>query len=88
MPTCLPTRSSVDPLRSIALAVALGLLSKFSTGIWSNFPSWAQTLLSDGVVLAALAAFFLNLLFNHTGIAEKARTARNETRPTPGSLFL
>jgi NCS2 family nucleobase:cation symporter-2 len=72
----------------IALAVALGLLSKFSTGIWSNFPDWAQTLLSDGVVLAALAAFFLNLLFNHTGIAEKARAARNETRPTAESLFL
>lgn len=72
----------------IALAVALGLLSKFSTGIWSNFPDWAQTLLSDGVVLAALAAFFLNLLFNHTGIAEKARAARNEARPTAESLFL
>ena len=70
------------------LAVALGLLSKFSTGIWSNFPDWAQTLLSDGVVLAALAAFFLNLLFNHTSLAAKARSARNETKPANEPLFL
>lgn len=72
----------------VAIAVALGLLSKFSTGIWSNFPDWAQTLLSDGVVLAALAAFGLNLLFNHTSIADRARSARNEQRPEPESVFV
>lgn len=72
----------------VAIAVALGLLSKFSTGIWSNFPDWAQTLLSDGVVLAALAAFGLNLLFNHTSIADRARSARNERRPEPESVFV
>lgn len=72
----------------VAIAVALGLLSKFSTGIWSNFPDWAQTLLSDGVVLAALAAFGLNLLFNHTSIADRARAARNERRPEPESVFV
>lgn len=72
----------------VAIAVALGLLSKFSTGIWSNFPDWAQTLLSDGVVLAALAAFGLNLLFNHTSIADRARSARNEKRPEPESVFV
>lgn len=72
----------------IALAVALGLLSKFSTDIWSNFPDWAQTLLSDGVVIAALAAFFLNLLFNHTSLADKARASRSESKPVNESLFL
>lgn len=72
----------------VAIAVAFGLLSKFSTGIWSNFPDWAQTLLSDGVVLAALAAFGLNLLFNHTSIADRARAARNERRPEPESVFV
>lgn len=72
----------------VAIAVALGLLSKFSTGIWSNFPDWAQTLLSDGVVLAALAAFGLNLLFNDTSIADRARAARNERRPEPESVFV
>lgn len=72
----------------IALAVALGLLSKFSSDIWSNFPEWAQTLLSDGVVLAALAAFCFNLLFNHTSIADRARAARDEQRPEPESVFV
>lgn len=75
-----------DTINSLILsaAVAVGLLSEFSGDIWSKFPDWAQTLLSDGVVLAALAAFFLNLLFNHTRIAEKARrpgTSLNRRRP-------
>jgi NCS2 family nucleobase:cation symporter-2 len=39
------------------------------------------------VVLAALSAFFLNLLFNHTGIAAKARAARHEKMPETESMF-
>ncbi|MGO3259409.1 uracil-xanthine permease family protein [Corynebacterium variabile] len=79
-----------DTINSLILsaAVAVGLLSEFSGDIWSKFPDWAQTLLSDGVVLAALAAFFLNLLFNHTRIAEKARASRHESQPEETPLFL
>jgi NCS2 family nucleobase:cation symporter-2 len=78
-----------DTVNSLILsaAVALGLLSEFAGDIWSKFPDWAQTLLSDGVVLAALSAFFLNLLFNHTGIAAKARAARHEKMPETESMF-
>lgn len=78
-----------DTINSLILsaAVALGLLSEFAGDIWSKFPDWAQTLLSDGVVLAALSAFFLNLLFNHTRIAEKARAARHEETPVTESMF-
>ncbi|WP_261796994.1 solute carrier family 23 protein [Corynebacterium provencense] len=79
-----------DTINSLILsaAVAVGLLSEFASDIWINFPDWAQTLLSDGVVLAALSAFFLNLLFNHTSLAEKARASRSETKPVSESLFL
>ncbi|MGP5644101.1 uracil-xanthine permease family protein [Corynebacterium variabile] len=79
-----------DTINSLILsaAVAVGLLSEFSGDIWSKFPDWAQTLLSDGVVLAALAAFFLNLLFNRTRIAEKARASRHESQPEETPLFL
>ncbi|MFR4188775.1 MAG: solute carrier family 23 protein [Corynebacterium variabile] len=76
-------------------ALARGMVAKASLliaavagGIWSKYPDWAQTLLSDGVVLAALAAFFLNLLFNHTRIAEKARASRHESQPEETPLFL
>ena len=72
----------------VARTLSGDALSGVLGGIWSNFPDWAQTLLSDGVVLAALAAFFLNLLFNHTSLAEKARSARNETKPANEPLFL
>lgn len=78
-----------DTVNSLILsaAVALGLLSEFADDIWSKFPDWAQTLLSDGVVLAALSAFFLNLLFNHTRIAAKARASRHEEMPETESMF-
>jgi|GEM_PF-2283087 len=76
-------------------ALARGMVAKASLliaavagDIWSKFPDWAQTLLSDGVVLAALAAFVLNLLFNHTRIAEKARASRHESQPEETPLFL
>ena len=70
------------------VAKASLLIAAVAGDIWSKFPDWAQTLLSDGVVLAALAAFFLNLLFNHTRIAEKARASRHESQPEETPLFL
>ena len=72
----------------VARTLSGDALSGVLGGIWSKFPDWAQTLLSDGVVLAALAAFFLNLLFNHTRIAEKARASRHESQPEETPLFL
>ncbi|WP_313006252.1 solute carrier family 23 protein [Corynebacterium variabile] len=70
------------------VAKASLLIAAVAGDIWSKFPDWAQTLLSDGVVLAALAAFFLNLLFNHTRIAEKARASRHESQPEETPRFL
>ncbi|WP_226345606.1 nucleobase:cation symporter-2 family protein [Agilicoccus flavus] len=53
----------------VAVSVGLGLLPKFSPGMFDRFPSWSTTILSDGVVLAAVSAFVLNLVFNHTWLA-------------------
>ena len=65
----------------VAVAVGLGLLPKFMSGMWADFPQWSQTILSDGVVLTAVSAFVLNLIFNHTSLADRARGSRGEAKP-------
>ncbi|EOM77808.1 purine permease [Rhodococcus rhodnii] len=63
----------------VALAVGLGLLPKFMPDMFQNFPSWSLTIVSDGVVLTAVSAFLLNLLFNHTGFARRSDRAPEVT---------
>jgi len=57
-----------------ATAVGVGLLPEFVPDMFGKFPSWAQILLGSGITLAAIIAFGLNLLFNHTRI----RSSREE----------
>lgn len=57
-----------------AVSVGVGLLPELAHGLFGNFPSSAQILLGSGITLAAISAFSLNLLFNHTRLAEKTRS--------------
>ncbi|NLU82465.1 nucleobase:cation symporter-2 family protein [Rhodococcus sp. HNM0569] len=59
----------------VAVAVGLGLLPKFMPGMFHNMPDWSLTIVSDGVVLTAVSAFVLNLVFNHTRFATRADRA-------------
>jgi hypothetical protein len=67
----------INPLRSVdlsdrinstiaAVAVGVGLLPELAESMFECFPSAAQILLGSSITLAAIAAFSLNLLFNHT----------------------
>lgn len=59
----------------VAVSVGLGMLPKFMPGMFHNFPTWSLTVVSDGVVLTAISAFVLNLLFNHTPLARRKSRA-------------
>src|SRR5690606_27167915 len=65
-----------------AVAVGVGLLPELAEGMFERFPSAAQILLGSGITLAAIAAFSLNLLFNHTRLGPLARASRSGT-PAP-----
>ncbi|WP_064255885.1 nucleobase:cation symporter-2 family protein [Rhodococcus sp. D-6] len=65
-----------------AVAVGVGLLPELAEGMFERFPSAAQILLGSGITLAAVAAFSLNLLFNHTRLGTLARASRSGT-PAP-----
>ncbi|WP_420753222.1 uracil-xanthine permease family protein [Rhodococcus sp. O3] len=58
-----------------AVAVGVGLVPELAEGMFEKFPSSAQILLGSGITLAALTAFGLNLLFNHTRLGSMARAA-------------
>ncbi|UYP20012.1 purine permease [Rhodococcus sp. Z13] len=66
-----------------AVAVGVGLLPEFAEGMFERFPSAAQILLGSGITLAAIAAFSLNLLFNHTRLGRAARAASRPGTPAP-----
>lgn len=57
------------------LAIALGLLPTFMPGMFNQLPDWSQSVAGDGVVLTAVTAFLLNLLFNHTPLAHGSNRA-------------
>ncbi|MEU5841915.1 nucleobase:cation symporter-2 family protein [Rhodococcus sp. NPDC047139] len=64
-----------------AVAVGVGLLPELAEGMFERFPSAAQILLGSGITLAAIAAFSLNLLFNHTRLGTLARAASRPAAP-------
>lgn len=66
-----------------AVAVGMGLLPEFAEGLFENFPSAAQILLGSGITLAAITAFSLNLLFNHTRLGTLARAASGPGTSAP-----
>lgn len=82
--------STSDTINStiMALAVGVGLMTKFAPTMWDEFPDWSQSILADGVVLTAVTAVLLNLIFNHTSIADRARANRREEKPVQYSAFM
>ncbi|MEC3957339.1 nucleobase:cation symporter-2 family protein [Nocardia sp. CDC153] len=70
-------------LSIIAVSIGVGLVPVLTKGMFEKFPSSAQILLNSGISLAALTAFTLNLLFNHTALGEYARGALTSATPTP-----
>lgn len=51
----------------IAVTIGVGLLPVVAPKIYHSFPAWAQVIGGSAITSAALTAFVLNLLFNHTG---------------------
>ncbi|MFI6096115.1 nucleobase:cation symporter-2 family protein [Lentzea sp. NPDC051213] len=51
----------------IAVTIGVGLLPVVAPKIYQSFPTWAQVIGGSAITSAALTAFVLNLLFNHTG---------------------
>lgn len=50
----------------IAVTIGVGLLPVVAPKIYQSFPAWAQVIGGSAITSAALTAFMLNLLFNHT----------------------
>jgi NCS2 family nucleobase:cation symporter-2 len=50
----------------IAATIGVGLLPVVTPKIYQSFPAWAQVIGGSAITSAALTAFVLNLLFNHT----------------------
>jgi NCS2 family nucleobase:cation symporter-2 len=50
----------------IAVTIGVGLLPVVAPKIYHSFPAWAQVIGGSAITSAALTAFVLNLLFNHT----------------------
>ncbi|MEU1427801.1 nucleobase:cation symporter-2 family protein [Nocardia sp. NPDC005746] len=63
-------------LTIVAVSIGVGLVPVLTKGMFEKFPSSAQILLNSGISLAAVTAFTLNLLFNHTRLGDLARGAR------------
>ncbi|MDT7788845.1 MAG: uric acid transporter, partial [Pseudonocardiales bacterium] len=50
----------------VAVTIGIGLLPVVAPKIYHSFPAWAQVIAGSAITSAALTAFVLNLLFNHT----------------------
>jgi len=50
----------------VAVAIGVGMLPVVAPQIYHGFPAWAQVIGGSAITSATLAAFGLNLLFNHT----------------------
>ncbi|MFG2365799.1 hypothetical protein ACGFY3_29830 [Streptomyces mirabilis] len=56
------------------MAVSIGMLPVAAPTIYHVFPTWAQIIDGRAITSAALAAFLLNRLFNHTSGRKKTPT--------------
>ncbi|MGW4245007.1 uracil-xanthine permease family protein [Nocardia sp. NPDC004722] len=72
-------------LTLIAVSIGIGLIPVLTKGMFDKFPSSAQILLNSGISLAAVTAFTLNLLFNHTKLGDIARGAADPAPTDPVS---
>ncbi|WP_326625146.1 MULTISPECIES: nucleobase:cation symporter-2 family protein [unclassified Streptomyces] len=59
----------------VAVSIGIGMLPVVAPSIYHAFPTWFQIIGGSAITSATLAAFLLNLLFNHTGGRGKSATA-------------
>jgi NCS2 family nucleobase:cation symporter-2 len=55
-----------DNLLIVAVSIGTGMLPVVAPTIYHAFPTWVQIIGGSAITSATLAAFLLNLLFNHT----------------------
>ncbi|MGW0039951.1 uracil-xanthine permease family protein [Gordonia sp. NPDC003376] len=79
-----------DPINMTiaSVAVGIGMLPTFIPGMFTKFPDSAQIVLGSGITLAAITAFLLNLVLNHTRLGEHARDALTVGTPSPDAPSL
>ena len=51
----------------VAASIGIGMLPIAAPTIYDQMPDWFNTIFHSGISSAAVAAIFLNLLFNHVG---------------------
>ncbi|MER5682895.1 nucleobase:cation symporter-2 family protein [Streptomyces sp. NPDC002205] len=59
----------------VAVSIGIGMLPVVAPSIYHAFPTWVQIIGGSAITSATLAAFLLNLLFNHTSARGKSATA-------------
>lgn len=59
----------------VAVSIGIGMLPVVAPSIYHAFPTWFQIIGGSAITSATLAAFLLNLLFNHTAGRGKSATA-------------
>lgn len=71
-------------LMVVAVSIGIGMLPVVAPTIYHAFPTWVQIIGGSAITSATLAAFLLNLLFNHTvGAAGPRRPSRCRPRRWP-----
>jgi len=60
----------------VSISVGLAMLVTAQPFIGDAFPEWARIVLSSGIILGALSAILLNMLFNHFGSNNAAVAGR------------
>ncbi|MFD4230347.1 nucleobase:cation symporter-2 family protein [Streptomyces sp. NPDC058545] len=62
-------------LMVVAVSIGIGMLPVVAPTIYHAFPTWVQIIGGSAITSTTLAAFLLNLLFNHTGGRGRSATA-------------
>ncbi|MET4646628.1 purine permease [Streptomyces sp. NBC_01724] len=62
-------------LMVVAVSIGIGMLPVVAPSIYHAFPTWVQIIGGSAITSATLAAFLLNLLFNHTAGRGRSATA-------------
>ncbi|MFF5302343.1 nucleobase:cation symporter-2 family protein [Streptomyces sp. NPDC013161] len=66
----------------VAVSIGIGMLPVAAPTIYHSFPTWVQIIGGSAITSATLAAFLLNLLFNHT---PGRRKPAPESEPDPAT---
>ncbi|GAA1962124.1 nucleobase:cation symporter-2 family protein [Kitasatospora viridis] len=70
----------------VAVAIGLGMLPVVAPSFYHAFPIWVQIIGGSAITSATLAAFLLNLLFNHSPSRKKVEVAGADPGAVPTAL--